>query len=57
MAWPKGALSREVASNAILLWWGGLDGLKVLSFSPLLAGDRKLSKSIGLLLSLLCHIR
>ena len=57
MAWPKGTLSREVVSNAILLWWGGLDGLKDLSLSPLLAGDRNLSKSIGLLLSLLCHVR
>jgi hypothetical protein len=49
--------ARVVIPEPVLLWWSGLNGLKVLSLSPLLASDRELSKSIGLVLPLLCHIR
>jgi|SRR5579859_2770456 hypothetical protein len=53
----RGICARKVIPEPVLLWWGRLNWLKVLSFSPFLASDRELSKSIGLFLSMLCHIR
>lgn len=57
LACYKGICARRGIPEPVLLWLGGLNWLKVLSFSPFLASDRELSKSIGLFLPLLCHIR